>query len=273
MATKNTGNHFFSGNLASIQLLIIFVAVLLAGLSIIGLNWSEQLYPAEEFIQAFMTNDLINLLIGLPVLAAVFLLIRGSKLTGLLLLPGAMLYVFYNSIAYVFGRRFDLFSAGHLVLILVCAFGPFWIFYQLDLRAIRGRLLEVIPAKFSGWVLTGFGTLFFFRAVGMFASSLIQSRAIPLSEVGVLVADMVLSVLLFAGGVMLLRNRVMGAAAGLGLLYAASMLFAGLIALLVVQAAINQTAIPFVDILVVASMGSVCFIPFVRYLRACAKSE
>lgn len=246
------------------------VGILMTGLSIIGLGFANRLYPTEEFIQSFMTNDIINLIVGAPVLIATILLVRSGKITGLLLLPGSMLYVIYNSLAYVFGRPFDLYSVGHLVLVLICAYGIFYVLSSLAHEEIHDKLFAAIPAKFSGWVLTGFGVLFFFRAVGMFASSLVQSTAIPVSEVGVLVADMILSVLLVAGGVMLLRKKDMGTAVGLGLLYATSMLFVGLIVLLIIQAVMNGSGFPVVDILVVALMGTVCFIPFIRYLRVCA---
>lgn len=259
------------GNMRGIQTLAVLAIALMAGLSITGVVLGDKLYPTEEFIQSFMTNDLVNLIIGVPVFIAALWLIGRGKVAGLMMLPGSMLYVIYNSLAYVFGRPFDLYSASHLALILVCAYGIYTIISSLDHSAIYARLAETIPAKFSGWVLSGFGALFFFRAVGVFAGSLFQAESIAVSEVGVLVADMVLSVLLVAGGVMLLRHRAMGVASGLGLLYAASMLFVGLIVLLVIQSVMSGATIPVVDILVVALMGSVCFIPFIRYLSACAK--
>jgi hypothetical protein len=271
MKSKSTGELPVSSGLQGIQVLAALVTLLMAGLSVIGLVLSDRLYPTEELIQSFMTNDLINLLIGAPTIFAALVFIWKRKTIGLLLLPGSMLYVIYNSIAYVVGRPYDLYATGHLILILACGFVIYTIFARLDSQIVEARLGGAVPAKFSGWVLTGFGAFFSTRAVGVFANSLIKGTAIPVSEVGVLAADMVLSILLIAGGVMLLRNRAIGMAAGLGLLYAVSMLFIGLIVLMGVQAALIKTAFPFVDILVVALIGSVCFIPFVKYLRASSK--
>lgn len=271
MKSKSTGELPVRNGSRGIQILAALATLLMAGLSVIGLVLSDRLYPTEELIQSFMTNDLINLVIGVPIIIAALVLTLKGKTTGLLLLPGSMLYVIYNSIAYVVGRPFDLYSTGHLILILACTFAIYTIFSHLDSQTVKARLEGTVPAKFSGWVLTGFGAFFSIRAVGISANSLIQGTAIPVSEVGVLVADMILSILLVAGGVLLLRSKAIGVSAGLGLLYAASMLFVGLIVLMGVQAVLNQTTFPFIDILVVALMGSLCFIPFTKYLQASLK--
>ena len=72
------------------------------------------------------------------------------------------------------------------------------------------------------------------------------------------------------GGVLLLRRRPLGYVGGLGLLFAASMLFVGLIIFLLLQPVL--TAVPFtpIDVIVVAVMGLVCFIPFGLFARGVA---
>ncbi len=110
METKQTMGLPLKGSLQRIQVAAGLVMALMAGLSVIGLVLADRLYPTEEFIQSFMTNDLVNLAIGVPVLTVALWLTGRGKLTGLFLLPGSMLYVMYNSLAYVFGRPFDLYS-------------------------------------------------------------------------------------------------------------------------------------------------------------------
>lgn len=58
---------------------------------------------------------------------------------------------------------------------------------------------------------------------------------IPASELGTLLADMILSLFWIAGGILLLRRMPLGYASGLGLLFAICMLFVGLILLLLLQ--------------------------------------
>jgi hypothetical protein len=103
--------------------------------------------------------------------------------------------------------------------------------------------------------------------MGMIVDAGLNQTVIPAAEFGTLIADIVLSLLFLAGGVLLLRQRPLGYVGGLGLLFAASMLFVGLIAFLLLQPVL--TAVPFVpiDVIVVTVMGLVCFIPFGLFVR------
>ena len=80
----------------------LVVALLAAILSIAGLLFQEAVYPTEELRQSFVANDVVNLLIGLPILLVSMALARRGKLIGLLFWPGALFFVVYNAIAYVF---------------------------------------------------------------------------------------------------------------------------------------------------------------------------
>ena len=86
-------------------------------------------------------------------------------------------------------------------------------------------------------------------------------------EIGVLVADVVLSTAWIAGGVFLLLRKPLGYASGLGLLFCGSMLFAALILYLLLGPVLTGAAFSLVDVLVVLIMGMVCFIPFFLFLR------
>jgi hypothetical protein len=46
----------------------LVVAILVAFLSIAGHLFQEAVYPTEELRQSFVANDVVNLLIGLPIL-------------------------------------------------------------------------------------------------------------------------------------------------------------------------------------------------------------
>lgn len=95
----------------------------------------------------------------------------------------------------------------------------------------------------------------------MMAAASLNQATLPAAEVGVLVADLVVSLLWIAGGVLLLQRRPPGYAGGLGLLFAASMLFISLILFLLLQPLVTAASLKVVDIIVVAIMGMVCFVP------------
>jgi hypothetical protein len=88
----------------------------------------------------------------------------------------------------------------------------------------------------------------------------------------VAVADVALSVLLIIGGVLLLRRYSLGFVFGLGLLFAASTLFIGLLIYLILEPFLSDEYFAWVDFLVVLLMSLICFVPFGLYARAIRKS-
>lgn len=58
-----------------------------------GLLFPSAVYPDEEVRRAFLANDVVNLVIGLPVLLGTLWLLRRGNLFGLLGLLGALFYV------------------------------------------------------------------------------------------------------------------------------------------------------------------------------------
>ena len=60
------------------------VALLMAAASLAGVFFQSALYPGEAVRRAFLANDLVNLLIGLPILLGSLELAKRGKLIGLL---------------------------------------------------------------------------------------------------------------------------------------------------------------------------------------------
>jgi hypothetical protein len=129
-----------------------------------------------------------------------------------------------------------------------------------------------VPVKLSGWILILFGVAFIFRATGIFMEANATQTALSVTEIGVLVADVVLSVVMIFGGALLLRQNALGYSSALGLLFAASMLFIGLILILLLQPIFTETPFALIDIIVVFVMGLVCFIPFALFVRGVLSS-
>lgn len=254
-------------------ILSMVVVGIMGVMSLAGLVFPDRIYPSEALAQTFMPNDLINLLIGLPYLLVSIYLARRGKLVGLLLWPGALVYVFYNYTAYVVGMPFSWALLVNLLLVLSSAYGFFEIIKRTDIQALKTRLEGLVPRKIAGWFLLVFGALFIFRAVGMIAQAFTDQNSLPLTELGVLIGDMILSTLWVIGGVFLLQRKPLGYASGLGLLFAAGLLFIGLILFLLVQPILTSAPFAPVDVLVVGIMGLVCFIPVVLYLRAVRKAQ
>ena len=68
------------------------------------------------------------------------------------------------------------------------------------------------------------------------------------------------------------RREPLGYVGGTGLLFSASMLFVGIIGIVILQAIQSGAPFPLTDVLVLLAMGLICFIPFGFFIRGVAKS-
>jgi hypothetical protein len=76
------------------------IALFMAAASLAGLLKPETIYPDALLRAGLLSNDVVNLLIGLPALLLSVWTGRRGSLGGLLCWPGALLYVFYNALIY-----------------------------------------------------------------------------------------------------------------------------------------------------------------------------
>ncbi len=248
--------------------LSIILAIFLGVMSLIGLIFRDSIYTSEKQFRAFLANDIINLIVEVPILLVSMWLTRGGKLVGLLLWPGALLYVLYNYITYVVGLPFGTITLIYLALVLLSAFLIFDLMRRIDLHLVKERLAGAVWERISGWILVLFGALFLFRAIAIIVEAFMNQTALPISEIGLLIADLALSVVWILGGILLLKRTPLGYASGLGLLFLGSMLFVGLALILLLQPLlITDAQFASVDVIVVLIMGSICFIPFGLFLR------
>ncbi|PKN92736.1 MAG: hypothetical protein CVU44_13855 [Chloroflexi bacterium HGW-Chloroflexi-6] len=242
-------------------MLSFLVAALMAAASLAGLFFQGVIYPDEALRHSFISNDVVNLLIGLPILFASMALARRGKLIGLLFWPGALLYVTYNYIAYAVAMPFTWQFILYLVLAALSGFSVYRLLTAFDTQAIARSLSGKVPERFAGAVLAGFGLLFFAMRVGV----VLGGQGGP--EAAVAVADLFTMPFWVIGGVLLWRKRPFGYASGAGLLFQASMLFIGLLVFFILQPLVAGVPFPVEDFVVIAVMGLVCFVPFGLFVR------
>jgi hypothetical protein len=253
-------------NLTLAYILSLIVALLMTAASLAGLLFQSVLYPTDELRQSFVSNDVVNLFIGLPILLGSMWLTRRGRLIGLLFWPGALFYVAYNSIAYSIAMPFTLPFWPNLALVVLSVTTMVGLLSSMDAVAIRGRLEGVVPERFAGGVLAGFGILFFFMRVGIVAQALTgQGQNGP--EVAVAVTDLLIMPFWVIGGILLWRRQAFGYVTGAGLLFQASMLFVGLLVFFILQPFIAAVPFPIADFVIILVMGMVCFIPFGLFVR------
>ena len=254
-------------NLTLVYIFSLIIAILMAAASIAGLLYPAVIYPKDELLQSFMPNDVVNLFIGAPILLGSMWLARRGQLIGLLFWPGALFYVLYNYIAYVFGMLSNMMFLLYLTLVTLSAYTLIGLVASIDGTAVRQRLTGVVPERAAGGVLAGLGILVCLRVIGAMVGALVSQTPVATTELAVLVSDFMTSPAWIIGGVLLWRRREFGYVTGLGLLFQASMLFVALILFLLLRPFL--TAAPFVlaDVVVVSIMGLICFIPFALFVR------
>ena len=254
-------------NLTLIYALSFIIAILMAGASVTGLLHRAAIYPTDDLLQSFVSNDVVNLLIGLPILLGSMWLARRGKLIGLLLWPGALFFVLYNYMVYVFAMPLNVAFLLHLTLVTLSVYTVIGLIASIDGEAVQQRLTGSVPERVAGGILVGLGLLFFLRVIGVIVSALTSQTPIAETELALHVSDFLITPAWVIGGVLLWRRKELGYVTGLGLLFQASMLFIGLIIFLLLQPFL--TAAPFVlaDVVVIFILGLICFIPFALFVR------
>lgn len=247
--------------------LTLTIAILVTAASVAGILYRAVIYPTDELLRNLVPNDVVNLFIGLPILLGSMWLARRGELLGLLFWPGALFFVLYNYIVYLFAMPLTAVFLIHLTLVTLSVYTAIGLVASIDGKAVQRRLTGAVPERVAGGVLVAFGLLFCSRVIGVVASALGSQQAVAGTELALLTSDFLISPALIVGGVLLWRREALGYVVGLGLLFQASMLFIALIAFLLLQPLLTSAPFAPADIVVIAIMGLICSIPFALFVR------
>jgi hypothetical protein len=243
------------------------IVILMAITSIAGLISRTFIYPTDELVQSFLPNDVVNLFIGLPILLGSMWLTWRGKLIGLLFWMGALFFVFYNYIGYIFAIPLSWAFLLHLILAVLSAYTLISLIASIEGESVHQKLKGAVPEKFAGGVLAGLGLLFMLRVIGVLAGAIFNGVDLPRTELAVNVADFFIAPAWIIGGIQLWRRQIFGYVTGLGLLFQGSMLFIALIIFLLLQPLLTSAPFAIVDVIVIFVMGLICFIPFWLFVR------
>jgi hypothetical protein len=182
-------------------------------------------------------------------------------------LLAALFFVLYNYIVYVFAMPLSLAFLAHLALVMLSVYTLIGLLTSIDGKGVQQQLTGAVPERLAGGVLAGLGLLFFLLVIGAIVQALISQTALAETELALHVADFLITPAWVVCGVLLWQRKAFGYVAGLGLLFQASMLFIGLIIVLLLQPFLTAAPFNLVDVVVVFAMGLICFIPFALFIR------
>lgn len=260
-------------NLRTAYIGSVIVVVIMGVVSLAGLVNKSSIYPTEELQNSFVSNDVANLFIGLPILLGSMWFTRRERLIGLLFWPGALFYVTYNYIAYALATPLALPTVGYLTLVLLSAYLVWQLLTNIEATRVQERLERKILARFLGGMLIFFAVLVLLLDLGPILNALTGKEALPWSDWAVLIADLLLLPAWFGGGLLLWRQRALGYVTAAGLLFQSSMLFIGLFVFFFMQPILSGVPFPITDFVVIAFMSLTCFIPFGLFVRGILITE
>lgn len=273
MSTNSVSTNLPVRNNLKLGYLFSLLIVVLTGIAAIaGIMFADKIYPTTEVGQSFLTNDIVTLFIGLPILLISMWLTHRGKLIGLLFWPGAIFYGLYNYTIYLISSPLTIMYPLYLIIVTLSIYTIIGLVASIQGEPVRQQLTDHVSEKLSSAPLIGFGILFGIRAIVMMVTAAINQTPLPAPELGLLVADFIACAAWVIGGIMLWRRQSLGYVTGMGLLFCASMLFVGVIAILLLQPIISGGPLPVMDIIVLAIMSLICFIPFVLYVRGVVRS-
>ncbi len=248
------------------------IVILTATTAIAGMLYADTIYPTEELEQSFMANDVVTLFLGLPLLLLSMWLTHRGQLVGLLFWPGAIFYGLYNYTIYLFAIPLTIMYPVYLLIVTVSIYTTIGLVAAIDGKVVKQRIQNSVPLKIAAAPLIGFGCLFMLRTIGVMGNAISTQTNLSGTEFGLLVADFIACAGWIIGGILLWRRQPLGYVGGVGLLFSTSMLFVGVIAVLLLQPIISGGALLVIDIVVLLIMGLICFVPFLLYLRGVIKS-
>lgn len=161
------------------QRLTLITGVMMTVLSAVSIIFPEVVYLDRKMVESFLANDLVNIIIGLPIFLISIWLINRERYLGWMLLPGALIYVIYNYLAYFFSRPFDLFALVNLGLVLLSSYTLFIYLRSVDHHTVKEQLKATVPIKIPAWVLIIFGAGFFLLACYQIIDGLIKGTIPP----------------------------------------------------------------------------------------------
>lgn len=251
----------------------LVIVLLLAAASAAALLNPDQVYPTQALRESALANDVINLVLGLPILLGSMWLTGRNKLVGLLFWPGALLFVVYNSLARTFDMPLGWVFLANLALVALSTYTLIALVASMDSSSVQQRLAGLVRPRLSGGILMGFGVFVILRGLGVVGGALAGGTALLETELSVVVADVLVSPVWIVGGLLLWQRKALGYLSGVGLLFQASMLFIGLVGFLLLQPLLTDAPFDLVAVITVSIMALPSLIPFGLFVRGIVKSE
>lgn len=207
-------------NLKTPHTLSLFLAALMAAQSLLGRLVPGQYRDAEWIRLTWFGNDLVTLVVVVPLLIASLSLVRRDSLRGFLLWLGVLGYSVYNYSYYMFGASLNAFFPLYVVILVLSLVTLILVLSHTDAARVAAGFHVKTPVRFIGgylvFVAIGLSLVWF----GMWAAYIFASRPTPVETeafklVAALDTAIIVPVMAFGGILMWRRNAWGGIVAGI----------------------------------------------------------
>jgi hypothetical protein len=201
-------------NLTTPYTLSAWIARLMAAQSLLGRVFPGQYRDVAWIQTTWFGNDLVTLLLAVPLLLVARVLVRRGSVRGLLLWLGVLGYSAYNYAYYMLGAALNSFLPLYVALLVLSVATLILVLSRIDVAQVAAGFRAQTPVRIIGgylvFVAIGLSLVWF----GMWAAYIFAGRPTPVeSEAFKLVAALDTSIivpLMAVGGVLLWRRSVWG---------------------------------------------------------------
>jgi hypothetical protein len=128
--------------------------------SVVGLLYGLSGHYERSTAVAFVSQDIVTLIIGLPLLVIAMWLARHGSTRGILLWMGTLFYFGYGYAYYVFGVRFNQLYLLYIAIVVACVYTLLWMLFTADSGAFRAKFDIDTPVQLIGGLLIAVALLF-----------------------------------------------------------------------------------------------------------------
>lgn len=131
----------------TLSVIIIILAALASGG---GLFWDGVYQDPPFFRSAFQGNDLVTLVLVVPLLIVTLFMTRRGSQRAQLVWPALLGYMLYNYAFYLFGALFNRFFQVYVALFALSMYGLIYLLGSLDVEDISRKFGARTPTKWVG---------------------------------------------------------------------------------------------------------------------------
>ena len=193
--------------------LSLLTATLLLITSISGVLFGRSgLYtPDPATLPAFIGQDTMTLVAGVPLLLGAMWVTRRGSVRGLLIWIGVLFYLAYSYLYYPLSPEFNVLYLAYIAIVAMSGYGLLYLLLGIDPEAVRLRFSERTPTRLLGGFMVVMGALFAIKWVTTIVSNLSTGTTPTHVDLTVWPLDLIVALpALFWGGVWLWRRQPWG---------------------------------------------------------------